>query len=663
MHFVDKTNKNSKKSVLQLIESKRIKGEPRSRIVVSLGSDFKIPMEIRKEVAKVVTNKLKGQELLFIPQEVERIGEIIIRRIQKNGKNKDLMEINKKEDIEEVYIDQITHSYDRLAGPLIVGDSAWKRLEIPQLLTECGFSSKEIRTAEISILNRLISQDSENAIPSWTKVYAVSDLIDSKSESFGNDRFYRISDKLFSKKRAIEDKLYRNAKSFFNLTNSLVLYDLTNTYFEGQAELNPKAEFCKNQKEKRSDCPQIVIALIIDGDGFVIRHKVFNGKMSDADSLKEILQTIQADYANVEEKPTIIFDRGVTSDENIELLKSPDFKFKYIIASRNNTENANLEEFKNANFGTIKDENNNKVEVYQKVEDDEHYLLCKSTGRKRKEESMRNSREQKLIASLEAIKARIFNNKKVITPVINQDIGRLRQKYASVAQYYDIFFIPCEFAYSIKNEIIKVSKRTVNILSNRKEKFDNQEISFKNLKADLDKFREKYPDDFNQIEIELTAPILSYKTLEEKLEDKKSLEGNYLLRTNRDDLDDKTFWNTYTMLTRIEHAFRHLKTDLGLRPNQHHREDRVESHVFISIFAYQLLQTIEFTLRQKNCSLSWDSIKRMLSNYTYSTILVPTSDGKTVHLRKPGEPESVHKLIFENLDINWRNLPIHKMKI
>ncbi|MCD4818647.1 MAG: transposase, partial [Candidatus Cloacimonetes bacterium] len=81
--------------------------------------------------------------------------------------------------------------------------------------------------------------------------------------------------------------------------------------------------------------------MIIDGDGFVIRHKVFNGKMSDADSLKEILLTIQADYANVEEKPTIIFDRGITSDENIKLLKSPDFKFKYIIASRNNTENAN----------------------------------------------------------------------------------------------------------------------------------------------------------------------------------------------------------------------------------------------------------------------------------------------------------------------------------
>ncbi len=194
-------------------------------------------------------------------------------------------------------------------------------------------------------------------------------------------------------------------------------------------------------------------------------------------------------------------------------------------------------------------------------------------------------------------------------------------------------------------------------------KFENQKISYKNLQSDIDKFREKYPADFEQIEVTLKAPELIYKTLEKKLEDKKSLEGGYLLRTNRDDLDNKTFWNTYTMLTRIEHAFRHLKSDLGLRPNQHHREDRVESHVFISILAYQLLQAIEYTLRQQNCFLSWTSIKRILSSHTYSTILIPTYEGKTIHLRKPGEPELLHKTIYDYLKIDYRNLPIHKMKI
>ena len=663
MFFVDKKNKNSKNTVLQLIESKRVNGKPKHRIVVSLGSDFKIPQKLRKEVASTITSKLKGENLLFITREVEEIVDSIIRRIQKNDRNNDLREVNKNEDIQEVYLDQIGHSYDRIAGPLIVGDSVWKKLGIPQILSECGFSSKQIKTAEISILNRLISQDSENAILSWTKVYAVSDLIDDKSEFFSNDRFYRISDELLSKKRVIEDKLYQNAKSFFNLNNTLILYDLTNSYFEGQSELNPKAEFCKNQKEKRTDCPQIVIALMIDGDGFVIRHKIFSGKMSDADSLKEILGTIQADYADVEEKPTIIFDRGITSEENIEFLKSPEFKFKYIIASRNNTENSNLAEFKTTDFETIKNEKNNKVEVFQKIENDEHYLLCKSSGRKRKEESMRNNREEKLIESLENIKKKIYNNKKAIGPVINQDIGRLRQKYASVAQYYDISFSPWKFDYILKSETFKPGKRVLNILSDRKKKVKEIGISYKTLKADIDHFREKYPKDFNQIEIKLTAPVLSYKTREEKLEDKKTLEGNYLLRTNRDDLDNTTFWNTYTMLTRIEHAFRHLKTDLGLRPNQHHREDRVESHVFISILAYQLLQTIEFELRQKKCFLSWSSIKRILTSHTYSTIIIPTRNGKTIRLRKSGEPEAVHKSIYEKLEIDYKNLPKHKMII
>ncbi len=663
MHFVDKKNKNSRRAVLQLIESKRVNGEPRSRIVVSLGSDLKIPLSIRAEVAKVITNKLKGQELLFIPPEVERVADIVIHRIQKHGKLIDLNEINKEEDIQKAYIDQISHSVARIAGPLIVGDAAWKGLGLSEILSDSGFSQQDIRTAEISILNRLISQDSENAIPSWTKVYATADLIDDKAESFGNDRFYRISDKLFSKKRKIEDRLYQNAKTFFNLSNTLILYDLTNTYFEGQADLNPKAKFSKNQKEKRSDCPQIVIALIIDGDGFVIRHQIFAGKMSDANSLKEILSTIQADYADVEDKPTIIFDRGITSEENIKLLRSPNFQFKYIIASRNSTENSNLSEFKNADFEALKSDNQNKVEVYQKTEGDEHYLLCKSSGRKAKEEAMRNSREEKLISSLENIKKRVFSSKQIIPAIINQDIGRLRQKYASVAQYYEISFTPSEFNYTFKNESPKVSKRVIDILTKRMSKFENQKISYKNLQSDIDKFREKYPADFEQIEVTLKAPELIYKTLEEKLEDKKSLEGGYLLRTNRDDLDNKTFWNTYTMLTRIEHAFRHLKSDLGLRPNQHHREDRVESHVFISILAYQLLQAIEYTLRQQNCFLSWTSIKRILSSHTYSTILIPTYEGKTIHLRKPGEPELLHKTIYDYLKIDYRNLPIHKMKI
>jgi len=661
MFFVNKKNKNSQNSVLQLIESRRINGKPKQEIVVSLGADFKIPKRLRKEVARVVTEKLKDQKILFVSKQVEAIADKIIRRIQEKGNSSHLKRRDENEDIQEVYIDQINHTYDRIVGPLVIGDSAWKSVDLGSILEDCGFNDKQTKIAEISILNRLISQDCESAIPSWTKVFAVSDLIYPQAEDLPKDAYYRISDKLLDKKTKIEDMLYENVRGLFNLDSSIILYDLTNTYFEGQCNQIHKAKFNKNQKEKRTDCPQIVIALLIDGEGFVIRHKIFDGKMSDAKSLRKILHLIKLDYKNGE-MPTLIFDRGVTSKENIELIQSSDFNFKYIIASRNNTENENAEEFVNATYTTIREDKSNKVEVFMKKEKNEHYLLCKSSGRKRKEESMRSLREERMIGELERLERITFTHKEITTPEVDQKIGRIREKYLSVSQYYDIYYKPGEFNYKIGKDASS-NKRVLNILKNRKDKFDRNEISYQNLRADIDKFTKKYPRDFAEIEMKLITPILSYRTEEDKLEMKKSLEGNYLLRTNRDDLDEKTFWNIYTMLTKVEHAFRHLKTDLGLRPNYHHLDERVDGHVFISILAYQLLQTIEYTLRQRNCALSWTSVKRIVTSHTYSSITIPTRSGKTIRLRKPGKPEAVHKNIYNKLNIDYENLPVSKMII
>lgn len=113
--------------------------------------------------------------------------------------------------------------------------------------------------------------------------------------------------------------LDQREKDLFSLEDSVFLYDLTNTYFEGVCAGNPKAEYCKNQKEKRSDCPQVVAALVLDGDGFIRRHRMFPGKMSDAKSLKEIISAIEEDFQE-SQMPTIIFDRGMVSDENMNIL-------------------------------------------------------------------------------------------------------------------------------------------------------------------------------------------------------------------------------------------------------------------------------------------------------------------------------------------------------
>ena len=658
MFFVEKKNKNSKKSVLQLIRSSRISGNPRQEIVISLGADFPIPRELRKNVAQAITEKLLGQEFLFTEPEVKQYAENIIRRIQQKGETKHIIKRNENEDIREVFIDQANHTSDRIAGPLIVGNAFWNNLHLDEILEKAGFSKQHTKIAKISILNRLISQDCEYAIPSWTKVYAAGDLLYEKAENLGKDIFYKMSDKLLSQKSKIEKNLYSNIKSLFNLNNSIFLYDLTNTYFEGICAENPKAEFNGNQKEKRTDCKQIVIALMLDGDGFVKFHKVFNGKMSDAKSFAKILDVILTEYDSNEEVPTFIFDRGITSEENLNLIKNKGLK--YVVASRNNLENKYLSDYIHQDFQTIKNEKNNKVEVFLKKEEDENYLLCKSSGRARKEESMRTKKEQKMIEDLEKLKTQVFSKHKIDHDIISQKIGRIVEQYASVSKFYEIGYLPFTYEFTVIGKD-KIDNRLIKILENRKEKVNAHQISFKNLKSDLIKYSKKYKRSFSQIKVTLTEPILEWRTIEEKLDAELKLEGNYLLRTNRNDLSEETFWNVYTMLTRVEHAFRHLKTDLGLRPNYHHLEDRADGHVFISILAYQILQSIEYRLRRKGCSLSWNSINRIMSSHTYSTMILPCKDGKIVHSRKPGEPEETHKEIYKKLDIEYDNLPKTKI--
>ena len=133
------------------------------------------------------------------------------------------------------------------------------------------------------------------------------------------------------------------------------------------------------------------------------------------------------------------------------------------------------------------------------------------------------------------------------------------------------------------------------------------------------------------------------------------------LKTNRNDLSDTQIWNMYMMLTRVENAFRKLKNHSGLRPNRHHKEGRVDGHVNISILAYHLLHAIEFTIRRKGENCTWPTIKRIINNHTYSTIILPTIEGSVINLRKAGIPEDIHQEIYKKLGVNYTNLPVTKI--
>lgn len=659
MFFREKHSNTSKNPVIQLVENYRIGAKVKQRIVVSLGTEIDIPKPLRKRVAQSVENKLFGIQEFWEEPKIKKMAEPIVRQIQSEGKWVSLRNINFQDSsneqapaVAEVYVDNVDHSFSRELGPSLIGHQFWQRLGFDTILESHKFSKDQIRTAEISVLNRLISGDSECSIVDWIKTSAVGDLFGAEVETYGKDRFYRISDKLISHKTAIEQALYSRERSCFGGSSSLILYDLTNSYFEGSQRDNPKAQYSKNQKEKRTDCPQVVIALVLDGDGFCRNHFTFNGKMSDSKSLKLILDSL-SDEINQEQQPTVIIDKGIAIDENIKLINQQ-YKLNYIVASRGNEESEFIDIFKTGDFETLKKDKTNEVKVHIEKRDDTQYLLCKSSGRAKKEKAMRNLREQKFEDDLQKLRKRIKNGGINAPQDVNVAIGRIRERHNKIANYYDIQYTPYRFKYSV-NDNQTVSERLIKMLDKRVEKALNFKVNYLAMSKDLSKIRQKYEQEFKAIKTMVIEPELSWCPQEEKQQKKQELEGNYVLKTDRNDLSKSEIWNTYVMLTRVEKAFRNLKTDLALRPNYHHKENRVDGHVFISILAYHLLHAIEYTLRQKDMNVWWSSIKRVMSSHTYSTIIMPTVSGTVIHVRKPGIPEEIHKEIYEKLNIDYLN--------
>ena len=661
MFFRETYSKNSKSPVFQLVENIRTDKGPRQRLVVSLGTNFKIHKKDRKPVAKMVQNCLRGQQTSLFGDDPIHVAytDKIIKKIQTEGKweskreqvqafKRGLWKSDNAHLTAEVFINDVTHGFSRELGPVLIGHTYWERLNFPGILQECGLNPRQIKTAEISVLNRLIVQDSENAILSWIPTVALEEILRIDLTQIGDDRFYRISDALLKHHSTIEEGLYQNEKELFSLEDSIFLYDLTNTYFEGMCAGIPKAEFSSNQKEKRTDCRQIVIAMMLDGDSFLRGHRVFNGKMTDTKSLEKILNELQFEFKDLK-MPTIIFDRGVVSKDNLNLLGRYE-NLKYIIMCRPGEETVFEKDFKESEFSYVKD-TKSKVEVSLKSTDDMTYLLCKSESRSAKETAMRNNREQKLEVELKKIAKNINSARKNGYVEIERRIGRLKERYSAVTKYYDINYSTWNFSYTVGKE---APERLIKSLKGLKLKAENNEITFNALRKKLNSIIEKYTSEV--VQIQLTKPELIWSAIDEKQEYERTMDGNYLLKTNRTDLKGDEIWKLYTMLTRIEDAFRDLKSYLGLRPDYHLTEDRVEGHIFISILAYHLLHSIEYTLRAKGDRSRWCTVKRLVTTHTYSTIQLPTTNGTVINVRKPGIPEGIHLELYKKLEVDLSRL-------
>ena len=426
---VYKKNKSgsTKYEYQQLVESIRTEKGVRQKLLLSLG---RVPLskEMWPGLAKRIEAIVQGQKsFIQVEPEVEKLAQKFARQfIEKHAVE------HEPTAFETVDIKSLENHRVRRIGGEYLGATFFKELHLPQCLKACGLSKRQIEIAMLLVIGRLVHPGSERRLHRWAQHFSgLDELIGTDFSHLSLNSLYKATDVLYEHKDNIEAHLRARENNLFSLNETIILYDLTNTYFEGRAASNPKARFGRS-KEKRSDCRLLTLGLVIDGDGFPKTSQVFSGNQSEPATLLEMVNVLrQKDPANKQKKPTVVIDAGIATEKNLEKLKK---HYHYIAVSRKKMEPPDSDD-----YIVIKETKQSKVEAKRIVGDDEVLLYCQSLLKRKKEQSMQSRLEQNFEEQLTRLSKSI--HKKGCTKrwdKVLQRIGRLKEKYKRIARFYEI---------------------------------------------------------------------------------------------------------------------------------------------------------------------------------------------------------------------------------
>ena len=582
-----------------LVETVMTEKGPRQKTICDLGDLKARPAGEWLALVRKIEGALVGQDEL-VPESVEDKEIIDKAKMALAARGQSVSEPPSAPQKNEgpviaVLPDKVSVKEVRPAGHVHVGHAFWSRLGIDRVLDAAGFSDKAKWLTEVMVMNRLVHPGSELAMSDWARETALGDILGVDLATLNEDSLYRNLDRIHPNRHAIETALSENEKSLFNLEDTVFFYDLTSTYFEGQALANPLAQRGYS-RDKRPDCKQVVIGLAIGREGFPKGHEVFAGNMTDNKSLKPMLDALDA-RVGLRPGQTVVVDRGMAFDANLAEIRSR--KLHYIVATRQSERDQWLDDFEeNADFqGIVREpsplnpfQKKSKVEVAFRRSGDVTYALCRSEGREEKDRAIREKHEKRFLVDLEKLKRRVEAGKLKSPEAVGEAIGRLRERYPRGARYYQI----------------------------------NYDDATKTLRVEHD---------------------------ENKKNKAKLLDGTYVLKTSKSEISAEEVWRTYILLTRAESAFRSMKSPLSERPIFHHLQHRVETHIFLCVLAYHLQVAIENTLLESGVHDSWAMVRDRLLTHSVCSVSLPTPEGDALEIRKDTVPEPEHRRLYDALGV------------
>ena len=507
--------------------------------------------------------------------------------------------------VARVVVSKVRLERTRQFGACWLGLGLWKRLELDgffeQALDDDPADVPWSRVAALLAINRLCAPGSELAVEQrWYPSTALDDLLEIEEGKINDTRLYRCLDRILPHKTKLERHLKDRYGALFGAEFDVLLYDLTSTYVEGAAENNPMMRRGYS-RDHRPDCEQMVIALIVNSEGFPFSYETFDGNRADVSTMETILRMVERKYGKA--RRIWVMDRGIVSEENLAAIRKRDGQ--YLVG----TPRSQMKQFE----GELLKEDWTRVRPEVEVkkvaipQGEETYILCRTSGRKEKEKAIRNRFSGSMEKALKGLEKTI-------------ELGRLKDRH-------------------------KMERRLGKIQARHPSVNDLYEVSLRDTAEGV---------------------RLSWQMKQDRKKWRESREGAYLLRTNLKAETAQDLWSKYMQLTEAEACFRALKSELSIRPLFHQKEPRVKAHVMVAFLGYALWITLKHLLKRRDPIVPKPSVSgvdnaqplspmkalAVLSTLQSADIILPTTDGRAIRLRRVTEPTAEQKSLLHQLGIS-----------
>jgi len=479
-----------------------------------------------------------------------------------------------------VKVDSIKHKEAREIGTEWLCAQTWNQLQLSELFYSIGWSEEQVQLAMTQVISRAVYPGSELATSKWIRDNsAICDITGYDVNKITKDKLYQCSLDLFQHKSIIEKHLSTTTNELFDLQDRIILYDLTNTYFEGSKSKSKMAKYGRS-KEKRNDAKLIVLAMVINIEGFIKYSAIHEGNYADTSDISTLVEQLGKTMGS-STKPIVVMDAGIATEDNLAILTQKGYK--YVVVSRKKIKDYEPVIAGKETYLVTKSKKIIRLTAVESEKYTDTFLKVESPSKAMKEQGINNRHEQGYEQQLELIKqglAKPRGVKKV--DKVHQRIGRAKQKYPSVHHLYKISFTIDEGTKTVTN--------------------------------------------------------IQWQKDIQKMEEANSHVGVYFLRTNLQDTEEGLEWMIYNTIREVESTFRILKTDLDLHPIYHKNDDATMAHLHLGILAYWLVNTIRYQLKQAGIKDDWKEIKRKASTQKSVITTAQNSYDKTIQIKRCTEP-------------------------